>query len=165
LPQILPALTNKGVDAALVYEPFVTLFTDSKAAVKWLALGDYYPDDITGFLVFGDQFIQQRSDVARRWMVAHLRGMRDFANFKKTGKDKDIITPIITKATGLSAGVVPRIQWPGINPDGFMNPDILLADQKQLLDWGSIKQTFPIDQLYDPQFVDYAVKQLGKAAG
>jgi hypothetical protein len=38
----------------------------------------------------------------------------------------------------------------------------LLDDGKQLLDWGTIKQVYPAEELYDPQFIDYAVSQLGK---
>jgi len=164
LPQMAQALQNKAADAAHVFEPFVTLTTQGGAAVKWQSAADYYPGEAVGFLVFSEAFIQQKNDVAKRWMTALIRGMRDMLEWETSKKDNDLILPVLQKATGLAPDVLPKVQWNRTNPDGGINVQGVLDDQKQLFEWGSIKQQYTIDQVYDAQFVDYAVKQLGKAS-
>src|SRR5579883_2121630 len=84
LPQEIQALQNKAVDGAHVFEPFVTLATQAGAGVKWQNAADYYPNEDVGFLVFSESFIRDRNDLAKRWMTAFLRGMRDFLEWEKT---------------------------------------------------------------------------------
>jgi hypothetical protein len=126
---------------------------------------DYDPGASTGTLVFSEAFSTQRKDVARRWATAHIRGIRDVYDFLTKGKDKDIILPILAKATGLPTDLAARVQWALTNPDGAPNAKSIEEDQKQLLDWGSINQLISPDQYIDLQFADYAVQQLGKYQG
>lgn len=163
LPQEVQALQNKAVDGAHLFEPFVTVATQGGAAVKWQNAADYYPNEAVGFLVFSESFIRDKNDVAKRWMTAFIRGMRDLLEWEKSKKENDVILPVLQKATNLSSDVLPKVQWNRTNPNGAINVQGLLDDQKQLAEWGSIKQTYPIDQVYDSQFVEYAVKQLGAA--
>ncbi len=161
-PDMTNALANKQADGAAQLEPFITAAVSRGIAQAWQNLADFYPGEQAGALVFSEGFIRDRRDVARRWMVAHLRGVRDMNDFLKSGKDAQVVGPILTKATGSSADLVTKIQWLPIDGNGSLNSASIEADQKQLADWGSIKETFPIDQLVDTQFVDYAVQQLGK---
>jgi hypothetical protein len=57
--------------------------------------------------------------------------------------------------------VVDQVGWGPVHPDGRLNLDSVLESQRQLVEWGTISQTLPLEQLVDPQFSDYAVQQLG----
>ncbi len=159
--EMTDALANRGVDGALLIEPFVTLATQRLPLVLWQNLADYYPWQQSGALVFSERFIAERPDVARRWMVGLLRGIRDLHDWQRRGQPLDETAAILAEYTRLPQEVVTRVHWLPVNPDGYLNLASLEADQRQLLEWGAIPQLLPLDVLVDHQFCDYAVAQLG----
>jgi NitT/TauT family transport system substrate-binding protein len=158
-------MANRQVDGAVFVEPFYTLSAQRAPLVMWQNLSDYYDGQQTAAYVFGEQFHQGRPDVARRWMVANLRGVRDYNDWQRRGQPADEIADILARATGLSVDVVQQVQWEHMNPDGYLNVPGIEADQRQLLEWGAIERLVPMDHVVDHQFVDYALAQLGKYAG
>ncbi|HLY67743.1 MAG TPA: ABC transporter substrate-binding protein, partial [Chloroflexota bacterium] len=83
-PDMLAALGNKAVDAAWLIEPFITLGKAKNLLVPWQNMGDYDPGAQIAGLVYSDTFIKNRLDVAKRWAVAYVRGIRDFNDYKKS---------------------------------------------------------------------------------
>jgi NitT/TauT family transport system substrate-binding protein len=116
----------------------------------------------TAALVYSERFIAERPDVARRWMVANLRGIRDLADWTRRGQPLDEIAAILARNTRLPPELVTKVNWLPLNPDGYLNTEAIEADQRQLLEWGAIRELIPIEVLVDHQFVDYAVAQLGR---
>ena len=163
-PDMLTALGNQAVDAAWMIEPFITLGRQRNLLVPWLSLGDYDPGAQIAGVVYSERFMTERTDVARRWGVAHVRGQRDYNDFLK-GKNRDVIGPILAAHTGLAPEVVEQVGWTPGHPDGRLNVDSLMDAQRQLLEWGTIQQVLPVDQVVNHQFVDYAVQQLGPYQG
>ncbi|HLH24257.1 MAG TPA: ABC transporter substrate-binding protein [Chloroflexota bacterium] len=165
--QVLPfasmteALANRAVDGAVIIEPFFTLASQRVALALWQNLADYYPGQQSGGLVFSEQLVAERPDVARRWTVALLRGIRDLNDWTRGGQPADATAAILAEYTRLPLEVVTRVRWIPVNPDGYLNLDSIDADQRQLLAWGSIAQLVPLDVLVDHRFCDYAVAQLG----
>jgi NitT/TauT family transport system substrate-binding protein len=155
-------VANRAVDGAVLVEPFYTLSIQRAPLVMWQNLSDHYDGHQTAAYVFSEQFITQRPDVARRWMVANLRGVRDYYEWQRRGQPADDLAELLARATGLSIGLVTRAQWEHMNPDGYLNLAAIEADQRQLLEWGAIQQLVPLDQVVDHQFVDYALEQLGR---
>jgi ABC-type nitrate/sulfonate/bicarbonate transport system substrate-binding protein len=169
--QILPfasmteLLTNRAVDGALVIEPFFTLASQRVPLVAWQNLADYYPGQQAGGLVYSEQLVAERPDVARRWLVGLLRGIRDLNDWMRQGQPADATAAILAEYTRLPPDVVTRVRWLPVNPDGYLNLESIDADQRQLLAWGAIPQLVPLDVLVDHQFCDYAVAQLGPYRG
>ncbi len=158
-------MSNRQVDGAVMVEPFYTLSAQRAPLVMWQSLSDYYDGQQTAAYVFGEQFHRGRPDVAKRWMVANLRGVRDYVDWQRRGQPPDAIAQILAQATGLAVDVVTQVQWEHMNPDGYLNVAGIEADQRQLLEWGAIERLVPMNQVVDHQFVDYALQQLGKYAG
>ena len=48
-------------------------------------------------ILYGPQFVRDNPDAARRWMVAYLRGVRDYDNAIFKGLDKDEVVRLIMK--------------------------------------------------------------------
>jgi NitT/TauT family transport system substrate-binding protein len=159
-PDMLTAMGNKAVDAAWMIEPFVTLGKNRGLLTPWLSLGDYDPGAQIAGIVFSERFISQQNDVARRWGVAYVRATRDYNDFL-AGKGRDVIGPILAEFTGLAPELIDQVGWAPQHPDGRVNVDSMLAIQRQLVEWGTVSQLLPADQIVDHQFVDYAVQQLG----
>src|SRR5581483_3373166 len=61
LPQFVDALSNKKGDFAAVFEPFATLLTDRKVAVRWQSSSDWYDGEQVGALVYSQKFIEERN--------------------------------------------------------------------------------------------------------
>jgi NitT/TauT family transport system substrate-binding protein len=158
-------LANRSVDGAVLVEPFYTLSAQRLPLAVWQNVADYYDGQQTAAYVFGERFMDERRDVARRWMVANVRGLRDYNDWKKRGQPADDLAEILGRASGLAPDVVTRVTWEHMNPDGYLNLPAIEADQRQLFEWGSIGQLLPLDRIVDHQFVDYAIAQLGKYQG
>jgi ABC-type nitrate/sulfonate/bicarbonate transport system substrate-binding protein len=160
-PDMLVAMGNRAVEVGWVLEPFLTLGKQRGVLVPWLSLGDYDPGHQLAGIVFAESFIKDRNEVAKRWSVGYVRGLRDQHEFAARGKDRDIIAPILGAHTGLTVDVVGEVGWGLVSPDGRLNVESVLDAQRQLIEWGTIPQLLPADQLVDPQFYEYAVQQLG----
>ncbi len=162
---MLPALGNRAVEVGWMIEPFITLGKLRGLLVPWIALGDYAPGYQGAGIVFSESFIQERNDVAKRWAVGYVRGLRDQVEFVARGKDHDIIAPILAAHTGLPLEVVDQVGWGPVDPDGRLNIESILESQRQLVEWGTIGQALPAERLVEPQFWEYAVQQLGPYRG
>ncbi len=160
-PDMLPALGNGAVEIGWVIEPFITLGKQRALLTPWISCGDYDPGYQGAGIVFSESFLKDRNEIARRWSVGYVRGLRDQLDFMSKGKDRDVIAPILAAHTGLPVGVVDQVGWGPVSPDGRLNLDSVLESQRQLVEWGTINQSLPADQLVDPQFSEYAVQQLG----
>jgi NitT/TauT family transport system substrate-binding protein len=160
-PDMLPALGNRAVEVAWMIEPFISLGKQRGLLTPWIPLGDYDPGFQGAGLVFSESFIKDRNEVAKRWSVGYVRGLRDQHALVSSSKDRDVLAPILAAYTGLSPEVVDQVAWGPVSPDGRLNLESVLESQRQLLEWGTISQTLPADQLVDPQFYEYAVQQLG----
>jgi ABC-type nitrate/sulfonate/bicarbonate transport system substrate-binding protein len=158
-------MANRQVDGAVLVEPFYTLSAQRAPLVMWQNLSDYYDGQQTAAYVFGEQFITQRTDVGRRWMVANLRAVRDYHDWQRRGQPADDLAEILARWTSIPIELVTQAKWEHMNPDGYLNVPAIEADQRQLLEWGAIAQLVPMDQVVDHQFVDYALAQLGRARG
>lgn len=163
-PDMLPAMANKNADAASVIEPFVTLGKNQGIYQPWLTTSDFDAGAQIAGMAFSESFRRDRSDVARRWTVASVRGARDFNDFLK-GKNREVIGPILAAHTGLPPDVVAQVAFGPVHPDGRVNVEYLVQAQQQLLEWGTIQQTVPADQIVDLQFLEYALQQLGPYGG
>ncbi len=155
-------LANRAVDGAVLVEPFYTLSAQRAPLAMWQNISDYYDGQQTAAYVFAEQFITQRPDVARRWMLANLRGVRDYYEWQRRGQPADDLAELLARATGLPLDLVTQAQWEHMNPDGYLNLAAIEADQRQLLEWGAIPQLVPLDQVVDHRFVDAALAQLGR---
>ncbi len=158
---MLPALGNRAVEIGWVLEPFITLGKQRGLLVPWISLGDYDPGHQLAGILFAESLIKDRHEIAKRWSVRYVRGLRDQHEFATRGKDREVVAPILAAHTGLTVDVVDQVGWGLVSPDGRLNVGSVLESQRQLVEWGTIAQSLPADQLVDPQFYEYAVQQLG----
>jgi NitT/TauT family transport system substrate-binding protein len=161
-PDMIPALGNGSVDLALTNEPSATAGVERGAAVRLGTIADVYPNHQGAMLMFSEQLATERNDVGRRYMVAYVRGLRDYNDAFRAGKDKAAIIEILGAATGVTEeAIYDKLTLPGLNPDGYVFKDSLREDQRWYLRLGLQREMVDVDQLVDNQFVDYALQQLG----
>ena len=105
-----------------------------RAQIVGFSLSDYYDQHQTAAYVYGEQFITQRPDVGRRWMVANLRGVRDYYEWQRRGQPADDLAGILARSTNLPIELVTQANWEHMNPDGHLNTQAIETDQRQLLE-------------------------------
>ena len=166
-PQMIAALRNKAIDAAMMTEPSITGAIDSGVAVKVADYNDFYPNQQTSVLIYSEKFIRERRETAQRFMRAYVRGLRYYHAALKdghiAGDNADKVIDILTKNTGITDPAVYRKLAPsGVDPDGRISTDSLRNDlvlfkQLKLVDNPAIT----VDDIMDESFVDDVVRELG----
>lgn len=162
-PEMLVAFANKAIDAGLVIEPFLTQVVESGEGVV-LEHGDkVYPNQQVAVILYSGEFAR-RTDLATRYMVAYLRGMRYYNDaFVKNDLTKraeviDILaeyTPVKQKA------LYDRMAMPGLQPNGTVNLASLKADQDYYIAAKLLERPANLDAVVDMSFTEAAVKRLG----
>jgi NitT/TauT family transport system substrate-binding protein len=162
-PDMLPALANRSLDAGITLEPFLALGLARGVFEVFHPVGDFYPDQQIAVLLYSPQFAAQ-TDAASRFMVAYLRGLRDFADafYRDVGREQvvDVLARnTVVQDRALYAAMIPH----QVDRNGQLNREGLAAD----LDWyaahGYLTGDKPdLNTVIDMRFVDYALAQLGR---
>src|SRR5207245_4205447 len=76
-PDMISALTNNSVDAALPIEPFVTQIVELGSGVVAARADEVIPGQQVAVILYGPDFVSQRPDIARKFMLAYVKGLRD----------------------------------------------------------------------------------------
>lgn len=108
--------------------------------------------------------MEGKPDLARRFMIAYLRGVRDYndAFVKKDPAKRQEVIGILTRNTPLKdPAQYEKVSMPGLDPNGRINKDALKFDQNYFIQVGKQQVPVNIDELVEPSFADYAVQQLG----
>jgi NitT/TauT family transport system substrate-binding protein len=155
-------LASGSVDAAYLIEPLMQS-ADQKGIGKLLITGDrMYPNQQVAVLLYGPDFAAKRKAVAERFMVAYLKGVRDYNNAFRKNIDRAAIAAILGKNTTVKApALYDKMIMPGLDPDGKVNAAGMTNDMRWFLSKGYLKQEVDVSKAIDSSFVESAVKKLG----
>jgi NitT/TauT family transport system substrate-binding protein len=149
-PDIPQALANNAVDAAFVPEPFATASIEAGYAAQIV------PEFLRGaqitVLVAGPSYLRDQA-VAEAFMRGLLRGLQDLAT---QGWNSPENAAIIEKYTRVPASTVQKIIPQYCDPDGRINWDSLLDQQRFYMERGEVSYSAPLDLL---QWSDDSVRQ------
>jgi NitT/TauT family transport system substrate-binding protein len=129
-----------------------------------LLAGDaMYLDQQVAVLLYGPDFVNKRADVARRFMVAYLKGVRDYDNaFGKNIGRAEIVAILSKNTTVKKPELYEKMTMPGLDPDGAVNLDGMKADMQWFLSKGFLKEPVDVTKVVDASFVEFALKELGR---
>lgn len=162
--QINAAFAGRSIEVGYQVEPLVAAAVGQKLAVRWRGLDEMEPNYQNAFLVSSERFAA-RQDVARAWMIAYLRGVRDYNDAMFKNKDREAVIQILTEHTLVKTrATYDGMVMPGINPDGEVNVDSIVAMTEDLKTAGDIKADTRADQVIDMSFVRNAQRVLGPYA-
>jgi len=165
--QMVLALQNKAVDAALITEPSATTAEKSGAAVRVMGDDEIYPNHQLAVVIYSGAFIKQKPDAAKRFMRAYIRAVRDYNDAlnkdgKLAGPQGDEVVSILTQYTAIKDPEVFRtITVQGTNPNGRVDEPSLRNDLAYFKGTGNLQGNVTLEQALDNSFVDAAVKELG----
>jgi NitT/TauT family transport system substrate-binding protein len=161
-PDIVAGLGSGAIDVATLIEPLVTVAVDKGFAVVWKRADEIYPSQQYAALIYGPG-ITKRPDVATRFMIAYLKGVR-FYNDALTGKAPraDLIAILTKNTTVKNAELYDKMKLPGLDPNGKLNITGMSEDMKFFVAEGRMKELVDINKIVDTQYTDAAVAKLGE---
>lgn len=161
-PNMVPAMASGAVDAAVVLEPFLTQGREMGVAT---VLGDPLKGSpgktpIVVPLVYSEEFAANR-DLGERFMLAYMRGVRDYNDAFRKGIRKDEVIKILARDSGVDEKIVREAYKGGLDPNQQVDMESLAAFQKFFVQEGQLREEIDVNQLVDPSFANAAVKKLG----
>ena len=128
-PDMLIAFQNGALDAAFFVEPFITRGEEARLFVLTKSGGDAYPGQQGAVLLYAPQFIANRREVAQRFMVGYLQGVRTYTAATQRGVNRPEIIEILSRLTSIrEPALLDRLVPVTLNPDGYINTSAFADD-------------------------------------
>ncbi|MDB5606921.1 MAG: transporter substrate-binding protein [Bradyrhizobium sp.] len=164
-PDMAVALQNRAVDAAIVIEPSATRALMLGVAVRYPS-DMFYPSQNVSPLLYSGKFIKERPDVARRFMIAYLQGVRFYngacKNGRLAGPNADELIEMLIKETNVKDPAIYRAVSPnGVDPDGRLNLESLNKDLAFYKELKLVPDSIAVADAVDTSFVEAALTVLG----
>jgi NitT/TauT family transport system substrate-binding protein len=161
-----PALANAAVDASITNEPTATFIQRQGSAIRFAGNDEFYPNQQTAVLLYGDPFIRNKRPQAVKFMRAYLRAVRFYndalAGGRLAGPNGPEVIAILTKHSRIKDAELYRvITPPAIDPDGVVNVDSLTKDWQFFKDTGQFDGNVAPAALVDRSFVAEVMAALG----
>ena len=154
-PAQMNALAKRRIDFMVTTEPWLTRIIKAGHGVLWKGVQNVIPDFDYAFVRYGPSFLEKSPEAAQRFMVAYLKGVRQY-NQGKTARNLEIMS----KHTRLDKDLLSAACWPQIRNNGRINPQSMLDFQDWALANGLLDSKMPIENMWEPRFVEYANKVL-----
>jgi NitT/TauT family transport system substrate-binding protein len=153
-PTILESFSNNSLDISFNAEPWVTRSIEA-GAVDWKSLNQYMANFPFSTVFFGPNMLDKNPDAGKRFMVAYLKGVRQY-NQGKTDRNVEIIA----KSTQMKPEEIKAVCWQTVKTDGSIDVQHILNFEDWAIGKAYLQTKIPADQLWDPQFIEYANKAL-----
>jgi NitT/TauT family transport system substrate-binding protein len=166
LPQQAVAFASGAIDVSFLPEPFLSKALQSGSAVNFLPVTKIRDDDVTGVITYGERFIKDRPDVAKKMTKAYIRGLRDYSdslqNGRIAGPGADDIIDIISRYSSVKDKALLRQIIPHyVDPDGKLGIESLEQDWAFYKSEGIISGEVTVGSIVDTSLVEAAIRELG----
>jgi len=156
-PEMSIALKNKGVDAAIMPDPFAATVIGRGDAALLLPEARVGIGDLSTVVFFSGEFMRQRPEVGVRFLRALLRAARE----TQAAYNKDpALAALLAKVTKLSVESIERSTPPGFDPTLDIGKfSASLRNQERVymaLGRLTYASPLPMDRLIDARFIHEA---------
>ncbi|MBX5490785.1 MAG: ABC transporter substrate-binding protein [Chloroflexi bacterium] len=160
----ITAFANGSIDAGLLTEPQATVAADRGVAVKWREAAEWSPGVQVSNILYGPNFTQRNVDAGQRFMLAYLKGVRDYYDAIIAGRgDREAVIATLMRYTPLQdRALYDRILFVYIDPNLAFNEGDLRATIQWHLDRGLIERPVDLSTVIDGRFVQHALSVLGR---
>jgi len=156
------ALANGSIDATIQVEPLVAKAVENNIAVRVMGDDSVYPNQQSAVIMYSPVFINKYPVLANRFMVAYVKGMRDYNDAFEKNINKESVIQILMKHTKVKdRETYDKVTNVGLHHDAMLNVSTMKNDAKWLFDKGYIKKMPDVEKVANLSFVKFAMKQLG----
>lgn len=166
-PDQVVAMQNGSVDGGIVGEPNATRAVEAGIAVRFMQTDKFYPNQQIAALLYGGPFMTKRPDVAKRFMIAYVKGLRFYYGALRdghyAGPNAPRVIEILQANTAIKDPNLYKVMTPNaVNPDGALNLKSMAFDLSVWRELGEMTANVTVDQAVDLTYLDAAIKVLGK---
>jgi NitT/TauT family transport system substrate-binding protein len=161
--QFIPALERKAVDAVMAFPPLVhTIDVKMKLAspMPEMDLGVTSANGAANIMMYSGGFA--KTEAARRFQVAHLKGQREYMRLVKAGQQQEVCRIVNKYVPSMPADCTGTSITP-VDPNGAINVESLETFQREWVQWGVVKEPVDLRKHINTEFVRHAVGVLGQA--
>ena len=155
------ALANGALDATIQIEPYVAAAVEKNIAVRVSGNDEIYPHQQSAVIMYSPVFIEKYPQLARNFMTAYVRALRDYNDAFEHGKGKKEILAILAKHTGGDAAAYANVVPVGLDPNGRVHLRSLKDDARWFHEHGYLKKIPDLDSIVDFSYVEHAMSVLG----
>jgi NitT/TauT family transport system substrate-binding protein len=162
-PDMITAFQNRAIDAGIVIEPYMSRIEKLGTAVRWKGTQDFYGNQQVAVIMYGPKLVEEQQDVARRWMTAYIRGLRDYndAFGPKRQRRDEVIQTLIKHTPIKDASAYEEMRPAGLDPDGKLEMASIRRDLAYYEQTGRVTVQIDLAKVIDTSFQEYALRQLG----
>lgn len=162
-PDMNVALTNGSIDATIQIEPFVASAVEKGIAVRISGADTVYPEQQAAAIMYSPVFMEKHPELTRKFMVAYVKGLRDYNDAFFKNKNREEIIQILMNSTRIkNRKIYDSVVAVGLDPNGRLLMPSISNDAKWYFEQGYIKKLPDISKIVDHSYVDYAILQLGE---
>jgi NitT/TauT family transport system substrate-binding protein len=156
------ALAGRALDAAIQLEPLVQAAVVQGIAVRWRGLDEVMPYQQISAINYGPSIIRDNPTLGHAFMLAYLKGVREYNRAFTTGAGRaEVVAAIAQHSTVRDPAIVDAMVPAGLNPDGRLNLESLIEDQRFYMEKGTVTTPIDMAQFVDHSYVDAALAVLG----
>lgn len=160
---MLAALANRAIDVAVLAEAQATIAESQGFATRWRCTSLARPGYQSTVILYSAPFAEQQAEAARRWMLAYLRGLRDYTDAMFRGQGREAVVQALIEGTVVKDPVLyQRMGWTWLDPNGELNVPSIDEQLNWLRARGKIEGQVQVRDVLDLSFVDFAVQRLGR---
>lgn len=161
-PQMNIALANKNLDATIQLEPYLTKAIEDGIAVKVAEVPEVYPNQQSAAIFYSSKFINRHHDLAKRFMIAYLKGVRAYEKAFIESKEKAETIALLKKHIKVESDDIWNNMIPvGLNPNGYLIEESLREDAAWYKKHGFIEENPDIEKALDHSYVKKALDSIG----
>jgi NitT/TauT family transport system substrate-binding protein len=155
------AMNNKIIDAGFMIEPLLSAAVEKNIAGVFISGGEVEVGAHLSILLYSAEFSKQ-TDLATRFMVAYLQGVRDYTDAFIHHKNQDAAIELLVKVLSVKDPNVWKNAMPqNIYADGKVNIDDIRRQAGVYKKMGDVSGPVPpIEKYVDTHFAEAATKIL-----
>lgn len=157
---MIPAMLSTEIDAAIAPDPLGLALASNANAGHVVYASAVLPRFQMAGHFFGGPFMEDRSDVAVRWLEALILGIRDY--YEMGSYPADEVASLVNEAFDIDTMAV-KSSVPALpHKNGAFNVDSLMRQQEYHACRGYIDETVPRDAIHDQELRAKALDSVGK---
>jgi NitT/TauT family transport system substrate-binding protein len=131
--------------------------------VRWQRAIDAFPNLEIAQVYYSDGFAQN-TDAANRFMIAFLRGVREYNDgmFKMRPNRPEVVQSLIQHTSIKDPALYDKMEMSWVNPNGHLQVENLKEQQREFAALGLLEGApVDLDQIVDTSYVENALRVLG----
>ena len=140
----------------------MALYTAKGYGIKWKVTTDFLESWEVAGVIYNSNWAAKNPDLARNFMMAWLRGARDYYKAAYFGPNRKEVVDIAVKYTRVKdPALYDKMNWFYITPNGYVDKRSIQDQISWYYKHGYITAGPPLTKVVDDSYVRHALERIG----